>query len=129
MVSAEFRDQVVKYVTGRITLDELEDWFLPRVFDLIVDPYSDDASLVGAIELCLAEMQDGIRSERDTKALLGSVLVEFDRCAPQPSTQYVRIGPVDGTESTASKAMLVERRVSYSNQYSVPIITFTLEMT
>jgi len=77
MVSADFLEAVFRYLDGRSDLAALETWFLPRVFDLIADRQSDDARLAGAVQLCLAEMQDGILTEDEAREDLRGVLREL----------------------------------------------------
>lgn len=76
MLSPELRDRVISYICGRSDFDALVDWYTPRVFELIDTADSADADVVAAIELCLAEMEDGIRSESETKKYLQSALAE-----------------------------------------------------
>lgn len=66
--------KVSDYLEHRITLEELEDW-LVRNLGLFLSPPSkdapDDASeLAGTIELGLAEMSKGHRTEEEFRALV-----------------------------------------------------------
>lgn len=63
--------KVEDYVDRRITLHELESWLVNRLPTYLLNPNSAVAELVGVIELGLAEIQAGIRSERSFRKLLG----------------------------------------------------------
>lgn len=67
MLSYELYDKVMQYIVGEISVSELEEWLVPRYPFLLRDPESDDSDLIGAIELGLAEMGSGIRTEEELK--------------------------------------------------------------
>ena len=62
--------KVTSYLEHRITLRELESWLVPMLPIYLLNPDSAAANLVGLIELGLAEIQAGIRSEKSLKRLL-----------------------------------------------------------
>ena len=62
--------KVEDYREHRITLQELESWLVPRLPIFLSNPDSDVARLIGAVELCLAEFQAGIRTERGIRIYL-----------------------------------------------------------
>lgn len=68
--SIEIFSKVSDYVERQITLWDLESWIVPRLRLLIEHPDSAAGQLAGSIELCLAELQEGITSERSIRALL-----------------------------------------------------------
>jgi hypothetical protein len=68
--SIEIFSKVNEYVEGRINLREMEYWLANRLPIYLLNPDSTAAGLAGAIELGLAEIQAGIRSERSLKRLL-----------------------------------------------------------
>lgn len=74
--------KVSDYLEYRITLEQLEDW-LVRNLGLFLSPPSkeapDDASeLAGTIELGLAEMSKGHRTEEEFRALVGEFIRSHD---------------------------------------------------
>lgn len=79
-----FYELVVKYLDGEISLEQLEDLYVPRLSDLMMDPNM--SGLLASLELGLAEMDAGFRSEQELRALLEDALVETGRflhvCAP-----------------------------------------------
>lgn len=58
------------YLSRRITLADLESWLVPRLPMCLDDPDSVTGRLAGAIELSLAELQAGLRSERSIRMAL-----------------------------------------------------------
>lgn len=67
---------MLEFVQGSITVSELEEWLVPQIPALISDPDSVEADLVSAIELGIAELQAGIRSNDDLILFLRQVLSE-----------------------------------------------------
>ncbi len=69
MVS-EIAIQIQAYLDSKISLSELEDWEAARLPELIANPYSREADLAAAIELCLAEYADNLRDEKQVREYL-----------------------------------------------------------
>jgi|SRR5581483_2452016 hypothetical protein len=63
MISPEFQEQVMQYLNLNISLEELEKWLAPFLYDFLADPDSADAKLAGTIELGLADLANGVRTE------------------------------------------------------------------
>lgn len=63
MISVEVNDKIHQFLEGQITLHELDDWIVPYLPCLAVDPHSADMEIVSVIELGIAEIDDGISSE------------------------------------------------------------------
>lgn len=66
----ELISKVRDYVGRRMTLRDLESWLVPRLPVFLAEPESQAGRLASAVELCLAELNAGIRSERSIRALL-----------------------------------------------------------
>ena len=77
MYSLELREQIARYLSTEITLEQLEDWTVRHLPQIAADPQSDDSSLAAAIDLCLAEYSEGLRSEVDIRRYLRDALDEF----------------------------------------------------
>lgn len=58
------------YLDGRITLAQLEEWLTPRLRAVLSTPDTDIAYIAGTVELCIAEIAGGIRTERSAKTFL-----------------------------------------------------------
>ena len=68
--SAELLGKLDDYIGRRISLWELESWLAPRLFCYLNAPDSLAGRIAGAVELCLAEISAGIRSERSVRQSL-----------------------------------------------------------
>ena len=69
-ISIELFAKVYGYVSGQLRLAALEEWVAPRLPVLLAQPDTSAGQLTGAVELCLAEFKEGIRSERSVRAML-----------------------------------------------------------
>lgn len=88
MLSLELRDRIALYISGDISLHELEDWLVPNLPALIQDPVSAEADLVAAIELCLAEYSAGFRDEDYVRNYLREALLKHNTISfTYPSNQ------------------------------------------
>ena len=76
MLSYEFKDVIFEFIQSNITVQQLEEWLVPRLPTLIKEQDSSDADVVATIELGLAEMSDGIRTEEDFRKLLFDAVCE-----------------------------------------------------
>lgn len=77
MLLLVLRNTVLQYVESEISLEQLEDWYVPKLPSLIDDAGSAEANLVAAIELGLAELSSGIVTENELKAYLVEALAEI----------------------------------------------------
>ena len=68
--SIDIFSKVTDYLERRVTLRELESWLVPMLPIYLLNPDSAVANFVGLIELGLAELQAGIRSEQSLRKLL-----------------------------------------------------------
>lgn len=68
--SIEIYSKVNNYIEHRMTLRDLESWLVYMLPTYLLNPSSSAAQLAGTIELGLAEIRAGIRTERSLKRLL-----------------------------------------------------------
>lgn len=59
----EIRDNLSRFVDGKLSLHEFEDWFVPVLWDLAESDDGESRSLAGAVSNLIAEYSDGLRSE------------------------------------------------------------------
>lgn len=109
MLSPELGEKVFAYLNGSVGLAELEQWLAPREARYLADLDGDDAKMVSAIELALAEYQDGLHTRegiqesiRNAWASIGfsiRVEVEADAHGSANDTQRVEVNtvPITGT--------------------------------
>ena len=60
MLSLELWQLASQFVESRLTIEQLEDWLVPRLPAIMQSPDSADADFAAVIELGLAEMSDGM---------------------------------------------------------------------
>jgi len=74
MISSELRDKILEFIQSKVTIQELEEWLVPRLPALIKYPESSDADVVSAVELCLSEYDLNIRTWEDIVQYLSQIL-------------------------------------------------------
>lgn len=76
MMDSSLISKIEDYLSGKITLGDLEEWYIPRL-SLIHNQKSDsfDVKLIGEIELSLIEINAGRMSEKDLKDNLKDALL------------------------------------------------------
>lgn len=77
MFSYELREQILNYINNRIQLDDLEDWYIPRLRQLLKDPYSAEADVIAAIEHAAFHLEEGINDEGEVKDMLWDTLGKY----------------------------------------------------
>ena len=80
----ELRSALTDYLNRRTSLAELEMWLVPRLPMYLEVPESPVNDLVVAIELALAELHDGLRSQRSLRRELAVLLREVQQTAWVP---------------------------------------------
>jgi len=78
MISSELRDKLLQYISVETTLEQLEDWVVPRLPAFLKEPNSTDADIISAVELGLVDVSDGIRTEDELRAYLNETLQEVN---------------------------------------------------
>lgn len=114
MISSILRDTILDFVESRITAHDLEEWFVPRLPDLIRYPDSADADVISAIELGLTELDLNIRTREDFVNFLKRVLREHSVVIT-----YLRATPTAVNQTGSSNAT---PRQSQIGAYSTNII-------
>ena len=120
--SIEVFAKVQDYVDRRITLHELESWLVNRLPIYLSNPKTAAAELVGVIELGLAEIQAGIRSERSLRKLLG-LQVASNPISTESYPYYVSITEASSAASPTEPMLLVWEGLSVSSS-SVPQVKY-----
>lgn len=108
--SIEIFSKLNDYIQRRITLWDLESWLVPRLPLYLQNPESAVGQLASAIELCLAELQAGLRSERGIRTLLARHL----KVTPTIWAPYSEAQPEDITSSTNAEPLVTDQSLSWS---------------
>jgi hypothetical protein len=97
MISSNLREKILQYIELDISKTQLEEWFVPRLPVFLRYPESADADVVSAVELGLAEMTAGIRTEDNFRKFLRRVIQEQTAVAT-----FFPPAPNSNVESTSS---------------------------
>ncbi len=74
----EITSRLDEYISGAISREQFEDWFYPAVLDLDLHDWPNDANLVWATKLRLAEFSNGHMSEDDLRSALREIMKEYE---------------------------------------------------
>lgn len=94
--SFELLAKVKEYVDRQVTLSELESWLAPRLQFYLRNPDSRSAKLAGLVELCLSEIQAGIRTEGSVRRMLSR------RLNAEPAVFAVLVTSASSNEATTA---------------------------
>lgn len=106
MLSYELREHVLDYIHNRITLEALEDWYVPRLRQFLADPMSANAGVVAALEQAAVHLAEGLESEDEIREFLWDVLIEH--------SGYIQHHDGDRTEVVATTAVTAASTTSFS---------------
>lgn len=76
MISFELSNTISQYITSEISLEELENWLVPRLPAILRSPETEDAGIVAEIELGLAEISNRYWTEEEFRIMLNELLME-----------------------------------------------------
>ena len=68
-VSMKIREELGKYLSGEISLQEFQDWFVPETWDIHKSGDQEGIELAREVELRLAEYTNGHRTESELKQM------------------------------------------------------------
>ena len=77
-LTSEVFSKVFQYLDGKISVEDIEDWFVPHLYEFLTLPPCGASELAGIIELGLAEMSNGQSSEEDFRSLLKKYVLEHN---------------------------------------------------
>lgn len=74
MIASELRERITQYVDNALSLEELEEWLIPRLPIYARESDSEDANAVATIELGLAELSEELFTEEQLREQLQALL-------------------------------------------------------
>lgn len=98
-----------RFITGKVTLTQLEEWLVPWLVELLDLPSSSARDLVGCILGSLAEMGDGILTEAELRERLRE-LVYAEPFVVDEAARPIRV--VTGFEAGNVPADMIEAFLS-----------------
>ena len=102
MITSELRDILTRFVSSELSVEQIEDWIVPRLATLIEHPDSANSQVAAAVELALAELSTGIRSEAEARSLVKEALDE---------QRLTWVEYPEGTAEVTTSATAAEERV------------------
>lgn len=104
MLSPELKNKIADYVGSTITLEQFEDWIVPRLRGYLRNLGTTDSNAVSAIELGLSEMSAGLKNEvefrSDLEKITRNAISELAFNTPMPLTVS---GSINKTEKFPDK--------------------------
>lgn len=116
MLSYELREQIIGYVHDEISLAQLEEWYVPRLSYFLEFPHSDDAEMIAAVELALAEVADGLIDEAEARSSLKEILESFGNTVTAPVSAA---GYLSSTVTSTSSQIQTAPMTGYN-----PVVSF-----
>ena len=86
-ITSELYRRIIQYLNDEISLSQFEDWFLPSLGQILSLPDGPALDLADNIQLALAEMSSGDRTEAELKSIVIS-LMESSYIDIRESTPY-----------------------------------------
>jgi len=77
-ITSELYERIFRYLNDEISVTQFEDWFLPNFGQIINLPDCPPRDLAGDIQLALAEMSNGDRTEAEMKGLIRGLIGSSD---------------------------------------------------
>jgi hypothetical protein len=77
-ITSELYKKLIQYLNDEISLTQFEDWFLSNFGQIINLPDCPPRDLAGDIQLALAEMSNGDRTETEMKGLIRGLIESSD---------------------------------------------------
>jgi len=74
----ELRQELARYLKGQCTLQDFEDWFVPRSWNFSQDSNPSLQKLVSQIELSIAEFSNGDWTEKELCQEFGILLTNYE---------------------------------------------------
>jgi hypothetical protein len=106
----EIREQIALYLKGEHTLNEFQDWFVPRSWNFHENANLALQKLVASIELAIAEFTNGDWSRQELHDMLNLLLntyeVDYDPLNPQRQQSF--------SVRTESGSSVLESPLTYS---------------
>ena len=74
MITSDFYEIILQFIDAKITVQQLEEWLVPRLPSLVRIPTSVNANTAAAVELGLAELNAEIRTITEFRQYLKDIL-------------------------------------------------------
>lgn len=116
MLHVSLIEKIIDYLSGRISLSDLEGWLVPHLPSLYALPFPQTREIVDSLEFGLAEMHAGILLESEFRQQLARTITERPIFLSYPRERpVVQTGTSSSTCLTAFESQGSRQlRLSYS---------------
>jgi len=112
-ITSELYRKIIQYLDGEISLTQFEDWFLPNFGRIISLPDCPPRELAGDIQLALAEMSNGDRTEAEMKGLIREILQSSDIVICESAPYFVFAGTTNPAPIILDSSIFSDVGVTY----------------
>jgi len=112
-ITSELYRRIIQYLNGEISVTQFEDWFLPNFGQIINLPDCPPRDLAGDIQLALAEMSNGDRTEAEMKGLIRDLIESSDIVICEPAPYSVSVGTINPAPIILYASIFSDADVTY----------------
>ena len=112
-ITSELYKKIIQYLNGEISVTQLEDWFLPNFGQIINLPDCPPRDLAGDIQLALAEMSNGDRTEAEMKGLIRDLIGRSDIVICESAPYSVSAGTTNPAPIILDSSIFSDVGVTY----------------
>lgn len=122
-LESEIRQQLARYLAGQSTLNEFQDWFVPRSWNFHKNADPSLQRLVSSLELAIAEFTNGDWSSQELRGILNLLLktyeVDYDPLNPdQPNSFVVKTGTNSSVLESPLRYPWTPADIKFSAEYA-----------
>lgn len=112
-ITSELYKKVIQYLNDEISVTQFENWFLPSFGKIINLPDCPPRDLAGDIQLALAEMSNGDRTEVEMKGLIRELIQSSDIVICEPAPYSVSVGTTNPAPTILDGSIFSDAGVTY----------------
>jgi len=112
-ITSELYEKVIEYVNDEISVTQFENWLLPNLGQILALPDCPPRDLAADIQLGLAEMSNGDRSEAELKDLIRELIEHSDIVICEPTPYSVSAGTTNPSPVIADGSIFGDAGISY----------------
>lgn len=112
-ITSELYKKIIRYLNDEISVTQFEDWFLPNFGRILNLPDCPPRNLAGDIQLALAEMSNGDRTEADLKSLVRDLIERGDIVICESAPYSVSAGTTNPAPIILDSSIFSDAGVTY----------------
>jgi hypothetical protein len=112
-ITSELYKKTIQYLNGEISITRFENWFMRNFNQIINLPDCQPRDLAGDIQLALAEMSNGDRTEAEMKGLIRELIRSSDIVICEPAQYSVFTGTTNPASTVLDSSIFSNDDVTY----------------